>query len=458
MDIRLPRKLKILSYYLPSLYIVGGYVRNSLLELPVSDVDLAAEYTVQELATALSNTEFFLKDFNKKLGTVKILSREDRRFQAEYTTFRIDSYPVNSGAHTPSDVIFTRDIEKDTLRRDFTVNAIYYSIDTAEYVDYTGGIPDLYKHVLRTTQSPEKVFSEDGLRILRMVRIAAELGFDIDEETLDGAKKSVHLLKDISGERKREEFLKILCADRKYPSDRTKDSEVKALRVLDEIGALEYILPGFSAAKGMEQRPDFHVYDVFNHLIETVRYCPPELRLAGLLHDVGKPLSVQKYGNMHMHAKTGQEIAKKMLGRDGLKMSNRDVNKILRLIDTHMYDIDGLTSEKKIRMFVVDNLEIINDIIALKRADAKASQGDASATSVSAEKINKVYREMLTDGTPLAYSDLKVDGNDLVGTKIPEDKRAWAMRKILEHAVLHEDCRTRESQLQYLRGLNYGSN
>lgn len=158
MDIRLPRKLKILSYYLPSLYIVGGYVRNSLLELPVSDVDLAAEYTVQELATALSNTEFFLKDFNKKLGTVKILSREDRRFQAEYTTFRIDSYPVNSGAHTPSDVIFTRDIEKDTLRRDFTVNAIYYSIDTAEYVDYTGGIPDLYKHVLRTTQSPEKVF------------------------------------------------------------------------------------------------------------------------------------------------------------------------------------------------------------------------------------------------------------------------------------------------------------
>ena len=293
---------------------------------------------------------------------------------------------------------------------------------------------------------------------MRMVRIAAELGFDIDEETLDGAKKSVHLLKDISGERKREEFLKILRADRKYPSDRTKDSEVKALRVLDEIGALEYILPGISAAKGMEQRPDFHVYDVFNHLIETVRYCPPDLRLAGLLHDVGKPLSVQKYGNMHMHAKTGQEIAKKILGRDGLKMSNRDLNKILRLIDTHMYDIDGLTSEKKIRMFVVDNLEIINDIIALKRADAKASQGDASATSMSAEKINKVYREMLTDGTPLAYSDLKVDGNDLVGTKIPEDKRAWAMRNILEHAVLHEDCRTRESQLQYLRGLNYGSN
>ncbi|OKZ57863.1 MAG: hypothetical protein BHV97_02295 [Clostridium sp. CAG:349_48_7] len=432
--------------------------KDRLVIMVSHNADLAAEYTVQELATALSNTEFFLKDFNKKLGTVKILSREDRRFQAEYTTFRIDSYPVNSGAHTPSDVIFTRDIEKDTLRRDFTVNAIYYSIDTAEYVDYTGGIPDLYKHVLRTTQSPEKVFSEDGLRILRMVRIAAELGFDIDEETLDGAKKSVHLLKDISGERKREEFLKILRADRKYPSDRTKDSEVKALRVLDEIGALEYILPGISAAKGMEQRPDFHVYDVFNHLIETVRYCPPDLRLAGLLHDVGKPLSVQKYGNMHMHAKTGQEIAKKILGRDGLKMSNRDLNKILRLIDTHMYDIDGLTSEKKIRMFVVDNLEIINDIIALKRADAKASQGDASTTSVSAEKINKVYREMLTDGTPLAYSDLKVDGNDLVGTKIPEDKRAWAMRKILEHAVLHEDCRTRESQLQYLRGLNYGSN
>lgn len=87
--------------------------------------------------------------------------------------------------------------------------------------------------------------------------------------------------------------------------------------MLDEIGALEYILPGISAAKGMEQRPDFHVYDVFNHLIETVRYCPPDLRLAGLLHDVGKPLSVQKYGNMHMHAKTGQEIAKKFSAATG---------------------------------------------------------------------------------------------------------------------------------------------
>lgn len=458
MDIKLPRKLKILSYYLPSLYIVGGYVRNSLLELPVSDIDLASEYTVQEVATTLSNTEFFLKDFNKKLGTVKILSREDRRFQAEYTTFRIDSYPINSGAHTPSDVIFTRDIAKDALRRDFTVNAIYYSIDTAEYVDYTGGIPDLYKHILRTTQSPEKVFSEDGLRILRMVRIAAELGFDIDKDTLEGAKKSVRLLKDISGERIRDEFMKILRADKKYPSPMTHDSEVKALRVLDEIGALEYILPGISEAKGMEQRPDFHVYDVFNHLIETVRYCPPDLRLAGLLHDIGKPLSVQKFGNMHMHGKTGQEVAKRILGRDGLKASNKDLKKILRLIDTHMYDIDGLTTEKKLRMFIVDNLDIINDIIALKRADAKASAGKADAISVSAEKLYKVYHEMLSDGTPLCYSDLKIDGNDLIGTKIPEDKRAWAMRKILEHAVVHEDCRTREAQLQYLRGLNYGNN
>lgn len=127
----------------------------------------------------------------------------------------------------------------------------------------------------------------------------------------------MHLLKDISGERKREEFLKILRADRKYPSDRTKDSEVKALRVLDEIGALEYILPGISAAKGMEQRPDFHVYDVFNHLIETVRYCPPDLRLAGLLHDVGKPLSVQKYGNMHMHAKRDRKSPKKFSAATG---------------------------------------------------------------------------------------------------------------------------------------------
>ena len=95
MDIKLPKKLRILSYYLPSLYIVGGFVRNSLLELPASDVDLAAEYTVSEVATALANTEFYLINVNKKLGTVKILSREDRFFAAEYTTFR-GPFPTTS--------------------------------------------------------------------------------------------------------------------------------------------------------------------------------------------------------------------------------------------------------------------------------------------------------------------------------------------------------------------------
>lgn len=456
MDIRLPKKLKILSYYLPALYIVGGYVRNSLLNLPVSDIDLAAKYTVDEVTAALCNTEFKVANINKRLGTVKIYSCEDKKFSAEYTTFRIDSYPVGSGVHAPSDVTFTRDISLDAVRRDFTVNAVYYSIDTAEYLDFTGGIPDINRRVLKTTCDPEKVFSEDGLRLMRLVRLAAELNFEIDEATLSAAKKMSFMLKDISGERKRDELMKILTADVKYPLMNNHDAHLRGFMLLDDIGALKYVLPEMLEAKGVAQRPEYHVYDVFNHLVQTMYYCPPEIRLAGLLHDVGKPESIKKTGRMFIHGELGQQMAKKMLGRCGLKMSNREIDKICALIGTHMYDIDGMTAEKKLRVFIADHHEIIGDIINIKRADAKASRGSPEAVSVSADKIEQLYNVMLRDDTPLSAAELLIDGNDLEGCKIPVDKRAWAIRKVFEHAVAHADCRTRETQLQYLRGLSYG--
>lgn len=458
MDIRLPRKLKVLSYYLPSLYIVGGYVRNSLLELPVSDIDIAAEYTIDEVLAALSGTEFGVVGINKRLGTVKIYSREDRNFAVEYTTFRIDSYPVGSGVHTPADVVFTKDMARDATRRDFSVNAIYYSVDTAEYVDYTGGIADLHRRILRTTGNPEKVFSEDGLRIMRLVRLASELNFDIDKDTFDAAKKLVYLLKDISGERIRDELMKILEADTRYPSLNARAAHLKGIYLLDDLGALQYIIPELLDGKGIKQEPKYHVYDVFEHAVQTMFYCPPEIRLAGLMHDVGKPASLKKHQSMYYHGEEGVAIAKKRLGNGGLRFSTREITSVCRLISTHMYDIDGLTSERKLRMFIVDNQDYIENIVKLKRADAKASAGSPDAVSVSADKIEKLYAVMKKDGTPMCLADLLVDGNDLEGTKIPVDKRAWAMRKVLEQAVIHPECRTRETQLVYLRGLNYGSN
>lgn len=458
MDIRLPRKLKILSYYLPSLYIVGGYVRNSLLELPVSDIDVAAEYTPDEVITALTGTEFGVASVNRRLGTIRIYSREDRTFAVEYTTFRIDSYPVGSGVHTPADVVFTKDIARDALRRDFTVNAIYYSVDSAEYLDYTGGIPDLHRRILKTTGNPEKVFSEDGLRIMRLGRLAAELNFDIDADTLAAAKKMSFLLKDISGERIRDELMKILFADTRYPSLKARAAHLKGIYLLDDIGALKYIFPDLLDGKGVAQKPEYHVYDVFEHAVQTMFYCPPEIRLAGLLHDVGKPASMKKHGTMYYHGEEGVAIVKRLLGQKGLKFSAREINVVCKLIAAHMYDIDGLTSDKKMKMFIIDNQDYIENIVKLKRADAKASQGSPDAVSASADRIEKTYAEMKNDGTPMSLADLKIDGNDLEGTTIPEDKRALAMRKVLEQAVYHRECRTREAQLCYLRSLNYGRN
>lgn len=457
MKIEIPKKLKILSYYLPSLYVVGGYVRNSLLGLRGGDIDVAAEYRAEELPDALANTEFRTAGINRRLGTVKIYSREDRDFSVEYTTFRIDSYPVGSGVHTPSDVVFTKDINRDAFRRDFSANAVYYSIDSDEFTDPAGGVADIGRRVLRTTASPEKVFSEDGLRIMRMSRLAAELNFTVEEETFAAAKKMSGLLRDISAERIRDELMKILVADTKYPGPDTADAHLRGIRMLDESGALDVILPEIAEAKGMEQKPEYHVYDVFEHLVQTMYYCPPHLRLAGLLHDIGKPASVKKTGKMHLHSDLGTQMARKILGRNGLRMSNREIDTVCALIGAHMYDLDGLTSERKLRLFIADNRQIVEDVIALKRADAKASAGDPEAQSVSADRMERLRAEMLRDGTPMSVAELEINGKDLEKTSVPAEKRGWALRKVFEHVVAHPDCRTREAQLAYLHGLNYGS-
>ena len=158
------------------LYLVGGAVRNELLGLPVSDYDICGDLSPERLSEELVGL-FTLRDVNPRIGTVKIVG-EGVCF--EYTRFRRDSYPIDSGEHIPSGVEFVSSPEEDAFRRDFTVNAIYKRSD-GMIIDPTGGLADLEKRVLRTTREPEAVFSEDGLRLLRLVRLAAELGFDIEQ-------------------------------------------------------------------------------------------------------------------------------------------------------------------------------------------------------------------------------------------------------------------------------------
>jgi tRNA nucleotidyltransferase/poly(A) polymerase len=345
MKAKYSKQLKRLAERLPKLYVVGGSVRNSLLGFLDTDIDVAAEYTPDEVTAALKNSDFSAVTVNRRLGTMRIFDRSDKGFYLEYTTFRSDSYPVGSGAHIPASVEFTRSIETDARRRDFTVNSLYQSVLSGGIVDVTGGLADLKNRVLRTCRAPREVFSEDGLRLMRLVRFSAELGFEIEKDTFAAAKELSYLLDDISVERVRDELLKIVVADTKYPCS-PNDAHIKGLRLLDELGLLIKIFPELYDGKGFLQDARYHVYDVFEHNLQTYAAAPPEIRLAALLHDVGKPASQTKLGNMYGHSNEGMRIVSERLGAKGLKFPKTEIDRIIKLIAGHMYDLDGKASEK----------------------------------------------------------------------------------------------------------------
>ena len=194
VDVAAFRKLAELFRPHATLYAVGGFCRDKLLGLEPRDLDICAKLTVKEVEKVLSNTDFAVHRRYPRLGTACVSCRG---FTAEYTCFRTDSYREGSGEHHPADVTFTTDINLDAARRDFTANAVYFDPLTGEYVDPKGGIKDIADKVLRAADNPERVFSEDGLRILRLVRFAAETGFGVDGATMRAARKFASQVADI---------------------------------------------------------------------------------------------------------------------------------------------------------------------------------------------------------------------------------------------------------------------
>ena len=168
------KELAALFAPLATLYAVGGYSRSRLLGVPPKDIDICSKLPLEDVKTLLSNTRFVVSEKSMRLGTATVTAPG---FAAEYTAFRTDSYPAGSGAHRPDSVTFTEDMRADAMRRDFTANAVYFDPLTESFVDLCGGKEDIARGVLRAVREPDGVFGEDGLRVLRLVRFAAELGF-----------------------------------------------------------------------------------------------------------------------------------------------------------------------------------------------------------------------------------------------------------------------------------------
>ncbi len=404
------------------IYAVGGFVRNKIAGLGETDIDIAGPAVAEALGIS---RRFQTKIVNYKLGTAVIRYNDDKY---EYTPFRVERY-APGGEHTPVEVRFTTDLRQDAMRRDFTCNSIYYDITNDKIIDPLNGTADIEKKIIRS-YNPQRTFSSDGLRILRMIRLAVETGFKIDGETAKAAKANAPLLRDISAERRRDELNRILLADTKYG---VKWAHYRGLRLIQQLGLWKYLIPQLEDGAGLMQNPLYHKYDVLEHTNQTVKFAAPDIRLAALMHDVGKPYCVSKFGNMHGHEVISAHIVRYDLGEYGLKYPNDVIEEVEWLCLNHMYDIARNTKEAKLRIFVATNFDRIDKLVELMEADNLARGMDDETREV---RLKAVKQKLIEEGAPLTLSDLKLDGSVLIREGIQPVKIGGVLKELWRACVI----------------------
>lgn len=420
------------------LFLVGGYVRNSVLGISGGDLDICSRALPGEAAFFLREKNIKVIEKAPELGTIEIhIMSGGKKRVFEHTTFRKDFYP-EGGEHRPDRVEFTEDMKEDAARRDFTVNALYLDLDAGEVIDPTGkGSIDIKEKKIRAAaDDPDITIRDDGLRIMRMVRFAAELGFAVDPGLMECARKRAYLLADISAERKRDELKKILLADTKYPALSNRDAPAVGLELLKDSGALEVVLPRLCEGEGIEQAEAFHRYDVLDHGIHACGAAPAklELRLAALLHDIGKPAALREGGNMYGHDRLGEALARQEL--DSLRFENSIKAIVLPLIRNHMFDLEGRAKPKTIRRRAVKlGKELFAMLIELRRADVWGS-GLYSGPVDSAGNWQKEVERMEAENVPWSVKELAITGDEVMS--LLDTGPSPAIGKILE--LLFKEC------------------
>lgn len=416
------------------LYAVGGQVRNALLGYPISDLDICGTAMPEQAAAIFEDAGYGVIPKALQFGTIQVNAELDgERFVMEYTTFREDVY-FEDGSHRPAGVTFSSNIERDALRRDFSVNALYARAVTGEMIDPLGGLKDLDQRRLRTTNpDPNLILRDDALRMLRLVRFACELDFDIDPATEQAAKTHAGLLRDIPVERIWQELQKILLSDVRYAAAPAggRIAHQHGLFLLVDYGLMGYIFPELLEGADVPQRSEFHRYNVLEH---NIRACGASeavlpVRLAALLHDVGKPEVWRETGKMLLHDQRGADMSKVMLER--LRAPKALVERVYLLVKKHMLDLNNMAKENTLRKhFVQMGAQAGLQLASVREADFLAS-GMQSAPVASAERWRSIIRRMMEEKVPFDINQLNIGGdaiarilNEPRGPRIGEVKRA----------------------------------
>jgi tRNA nucleotidyltransferase/poly(A) polymerase len=423
------------------LYLVGGAVRDLFRGRSPHDWDLATDALPAQvigLCRGLKGRALVIPT-GIKHGTVTL---RYRNASFEITTFRTESDYLDG--RRPQSVTFTRTIQEDLSRRDFTMNAIALGLPGGEIADPFQGAADITGRRIRCVGDPRERFGEDGLRPLRALRFAAGLDFGVDPATLDAIRPSLDVTARVSQERIRDELDKILACPR--PS--------AAFRLMEQTGLLDLILPELSACRGVEQK-GFHRFDVLDHSLAACDYAaaqgyPPEVRLAALFHDIGKPLvrcrDDQGIWTFYQHEKRSADLTGRLMTR--LRYSNQQREQVCRLIDCHMFHYQDAWTDGAVRRFIVRaGMENLENLYRLRRADAFGTAGIETPPQGLEALISRVDR-VLAAGRALGLKDLAISGKDLIAAGMPPGKHMGIiLNELLETVVDDPASNTRETLL-----------
>ena len=419
-------------------YLVGGCVRDLVVGKVPKDWDITTNAHPDQIQT------LFPESFcNNDYGTVGVKNEEtgDVRLKVvEVTPYRSEG--TYSDARRPDNVTFGVSLAEDLARRDFTINAIAYRIKTDETVDLYEGIDDIRKKRIKTVGNPHDRFGEDALRLMRAIRLAAELNFMIEAETMTGIIATAPLLQKIAIERVSSEFIKLI----------NSDVPMQGMVLLEKMGLIDYILPEIRASIGCEQG-GIHAYDVYEHLLRTLQAAADKghstnMRLAALLHDIGKPATRGTGGkNKHYtffgHEVVGARMTKKILER--LKMPRETIEDVGNLVRWHMFfsDPDEITLAAVRRTIVRIGEDNIENLLNLRVCD-RIGTGRPKEQPFRFRKYKAMVDEALRD--PISVKMLKVDGiriMDITGEK-PGKKLGYILNALMEEVLIDPGKNTEE--------------
>jgi len=423
-------------------YLVGGCVRDLLLNREPKDYDVATDATPEQVMRIFPETYAVGVQFGVVLVPVpdaaEVSAKVPSKSQAvEVATFRSD-IGYSDGRH-PDEVRFSRDPREDVARRDFTINGMLLDPVTGEVLDFVGGRDDLKAGIIRTIGDPEHRFAEDKLRMLRAIRFAARFEYSVDPATFAAIRKLAAQIEVVSRERVRDELTRML----------TEGHARRAFLLLDESALLPQVLPEISAMHGVQQPPQFHPEgDVFVHtllLLENLpRPCPMTLAWGALLHDVGKPATFRvapdriRFDN---HVEVGVKIAEEICRR--LRFSNHETEQILSLVDNHMRFGDTMRmKESTLKKFL--RLPRFDEHMALHRADCLASHRNLATYEFIRQKREEIPPEKMRPA-PL------VTGEDLISQGHTPGPKFREILNAVEDAQLEGRLPSRDAALEFVR-------